>query len=173
MDKAFAKEYLAGVAALAEEGIHQAAVEETDDGAVLYMTAASPFDEGEELSYSVSFEGFGEDMCAFQIMIYVCTDVPERCFAGLAKVINELNARMTVGSYILFDEERGVMFTHGFLLDETVGSDIAARILFRSIGLMENAVTNTGEWLRSLSAGDTSADEIISQLEAYGSGEED
>ena len=164
MDKLGAKEYLAEIADLIEDGIHEAVIDNTEDGAVLLMTAASPFDENGELAYSVSFEEFKADMYIFQIMIFAFTNIPEERFEELRVAINALNARISLGSFVLFEEANAVFFNHSFLLDETANAAVAARILLRSIGLMENAVVNAGQWLLRLLTGECTVDTMMNAL---------
>ena len=165
MDKTSAKEYLAEIANLIEDGIHEAAIDSTEDGAVLLMTAASPFAEDGELAYSVSFEEFKADMYIFQIMIFTFTNIPEERFDELRVVINALNSRINLGNFVLFEESNAVFFNHSFLLDETANAAVAARILLRSIGLMENAVVNAGQWLLQLLAGECTVEEVLDVLD--------
>ncbi|MBP5463146.1 MAG: hypothetical protein J6Y20_13630 [Lachnospiraceae bacterium] len=164
MDRVGAKEYLAEIAELIEDNIHEATIDNTDDGAVLLMTAASPFAEGEELAYSVSFEEFKADMYIFQIMIFTFTNIPEERFDEVRVIINALNSRISLGGFVLFEESKAVFFNHSFLLDETADAAVAARILLRSIGLMENAVVNAGQWILRLLGGERTVESVLETL---------
>ena len=164
MEKNAAKEYLIAIAELAADGIHEAAVTDTDDGAVLLLTAGSPFGEEDELSYTVSVEDYAEGLFIFQVMIFSFKDIPQERFGELGTVINALNARITLGGFVLFEEESTVFFNHSFLLDETAETAAAARILLKSIGLMENAVANAGIWIKRLLEGELTAEAVLKAL---------
>ena len=170
MNKTTVKEYLAEVAELVEDSIHEAAVESTENGAVLHMTASSPFKEGEEISYSVSVEEFKGDMYIFRTVILAFINIPEKSLEDVSAVIAELNPRIVFGSFILAEELGAVMFSHSFLLDETVTTMTAARILLKSISLMENAVFNAGQWIYDLLDGKYSVSEIKAALNEEGEG---
>ena len=166
MDKIIAKEYLSEIADLVSESLHEAAVASTDEGAVLLMTASSPFGEDKELSYSVELEEFGQDMLIFNTMIYCFTDVPDDRLGEAEEVINELNLRLTLGTFRTFPETHCIMLTHGFLTDGDTDAVIAARMLLANIALMENAAANAGTYLNRLLAGECTAEEIVSELES-------
>lgn len=170
MEQISAKDYLSQIALLAKDIIHEAAVRDTEDGAALMITAPSPYGEERVLTYCIELEPRGEDMLLFHTVIYCFTDVPEDRFGELAQVINELDLRLTVGSFILFEEGHTVMLSHGFLLGTEVGLDLAAQTLLRSIHLMENAAAIAGDYIDRLLKGECTAEDIRAELAAKEAG---
>lgn len=165
MDKLTVKEYLAQIADIFEAQLHEAAIAETDEGAVLLMSADSPFDDGKELSYSVSLEDPGTGMMVFEVVIYAFDGISEDRFEELREVINALNARLDLGGFRLLEETGTVMLSQGFVIGGGTDAAAASRILINTIDLLENAAANAGIYIYDLLRGRYGAKDVIAELE--------
>ena len=103
-------------------------------------------------------------MFIFQTMIFTFKNIPGDKTGDLEAVLNALNARIGLGGFVFFEEEKTVFFNHSFLLDETASAGTAARILLKSIGFMENAIANAGVWIKKLLDGEMSAEDVLKEL---------
>ncbi len=122
-------------------------IEESEEGYSLLCTMKSPFDTGGELGYRITMLPDKDGAVMTELSLYLFTDVDSARFAGLDRLMNEINSRISVGSWRLYDDTGTVTFAHGLLLNENVDDEIAVSVIGKTLALMENIVAATGGYI--------------------------
>ena len=166
-------QYLTALGKAFEPHVSAWAVEESDEGPMLVLTASAPFDEASELGYLISPSVVAENIVLFDLEIAVFTDVPEELFASLHPVIAALNNALIVGSFRLYEETAEVICQSGVILSSDMDLDAATDNVFKTLVLMENGAVNGGAELLKLIKGECTADELIADLYDMGGNEDE
>ncbi len=159
--KEFMKLLRYGVSENAEEVV----IDDTEDGPVLVCTAKSPFIEDSVLEYEISLTPDDNGTIFTEISIALFTGIDNAAFDGLDRLFNMFNDLFSFrpGSYKLIDESGTVMFTQGFLLNETVPEKTAISMIGKTMKVMEDIVYTTGGYiLKNLSG--ASPEDIMKEL---------
>ncbi len=158
------REYLKMLLNVFEENNKSAELQETDDGPVLLCSVESPFEAGKEIGYQFSMMPLEEELLAYEVMMFVFSDIEADKLSGLAPLISAINDRVALGSFRVFEDGGSVMFVQGAVIDETLDVSTVTAMLAKTVGIMENTVANAGEYIHRALKGE-SVDLLIGGLD--------
>ena len=139
-------EFLQMLKVAVSKNANETKIEESEEGYSLLCTVNSPFGTGGETGYRISMIP-DDGTVMTEISLYLFTEVDSGMFAGLDRLMNEINSRISIGSWRLYDDTGTVTFAHGMLLGETVDEQTALLMTGKTLAVMEDITLSTGRYI--------------------------
>ena len=163
MDTQAVKQYLGLLMNAFAENAKSAEIADSDDGPVLIVTVASPFDENAEVAYQIAVQPADEMFGVFEVNIFLFTDIDADRYSDISRLINRLNGYSAFGSFRLFDDNGSVMFCQGMVFPEDMDAVRATELLLKTIEAMEPIAADLGSFIYRALNGE-SGDTLLKEL---------
>lgn len=161
-----ASEFLGQLGKIAEDHFNECYVEEQENGPILLMSSPSPFEEDEEIAYSVQIEDGKNGFVLLQYLIMPFAHIPEEKLDELGKAICYIDPTLSYGNFVLVKEGKLLLFRQSAIVPDDMDEMAAIQYSARSLFLMERTVFETGNMLYGLLNGQVTLEEIKSALAA-------
>ena len=160
MFKDHAEDFLRSLGELFQEHTTECVIEEDEKGPILIMNAQSPFNEDDDIIYSVQVEDGNNGFVLIEFVIVFFTDVSPELFEDVKKAICYIDPTLTMGNYLLAEEGGMILFRQSCILDENISSETATCYSIRNMFLMERNLFSSGQQLNELINGKITPEEI-------------
>lgn len=153
-------EFLEQLGVFAEDHFNDCFVDEQENGPMLIMSSASPFEEEKEIGYSVQIEDGKNGFVLIQHLIVPFTDIPDEKLDEVGKAICYIDPTLSYGNFVLVREGNMVLFRQSAVVPDDMDIMPAIQYTVRSLFLMERTVFETGSNIYGLISGQITLDEI-------------
>lgn len=145
-------------------------MEQTEDGPVLTLAFASPYDAEKAVGYTVSIEQ--EEIFYLTDIMYIAhADVDEALFEQLNELICDINLGMFAGNYVLVKDMKAVVFNVGFYTTDSMSEDAIARQTAHYIDLITVQTGEVDSTIYRFITGQCTFEEALAEVNGIEEGE--
>lgn len=153
-------EFLAQLGELSKDHFNECFIDEQESGPVLIMSSPSPFDEDEEIAYSVQVEDGQNGFVLLQYNIILFTDISEEKLDDLGRAVCYIDPTLPCGNFILIKEGRLMLFRQCAIVPDDIDIQTAIQYSLTTLFIMERIVFNRGNELYGLMNGKVTLEQI-------------
>ena len=167
MEVSIEKKYLELIRRVLEESDADPEMIDTEEGSILICSAASPWGEDKRIGYQFSVTPYISELVVLEIIMYPFNDIDKKAFDGINALIERIDPYLALGSFRLFDDSGSVMFTHSIVLSGEMEVSDTLNVFGKTVGIMENTVSNAGEYIHRFLCGEKTED-LIKEIDKDG-----
>lgn len=145
-------------------------MEETENGPVLTLALASPYEAEKAVGFTISIEQ--EDIFYLTDIMYIAhADVDETLYEQLNELICDINIGMFAGNYVLVKDMKAVVFNLGFYTTDNMSDDAIARQTAHYLDLITVQTGEAGKTIYKFISGQCSFEEALAEANDFEEGE--
>ena len=158
------------ISAKKERDVADVTIEQGEDGPVLTLGMASPYDAEKAVGFTLSIEE-SEGVYLTDIMYIAFTQVEPELFDQLNQLICDINLGMIIGNFVLVKDMNAVVFNLGFYAHDRMSAHSIAMQAVHNIDLIQKQISGAEMWLYRFIKGECDFDEVLTAVNDTGEGE--